>query len=49
MRAFIVAPVKEKYPVKKDVWVMPLAEAIKEVIYGQIRPTTGPIASIRIG
>jgi hypothetical protein len=31
-RAFIVAPVKEKYPVKKGVWVMPLAEAIKEVI-----------------
>jgi predicted AAA+ superfamily ATPase len=30
-RAFIVAPVREKYPVKKGVWVMPLAEAIREV------------------
>ena len=31
-RAFIVAPVKEKYPVKEGVWVMPLAEAIMEAI-----------------
>jgi predicted AAA+ superfamily ATPase len=30
-RAFIVAPVKEKYPLKEGVWVMPLALAIEEV------------------
>jgi hypothetical protein len=30
-RAFIVAPVKEKYPVRKGVWVMPLMDAIREL------------------
>jgi uncharacterized protein YbaR (Trm112 family) len=30
-QAFIVAPVKEKYPVREGVWVMPLDEAIKEL------------------
>ena len=28
---FVIAPVKESYPVKKDVWVMPLWEFIEKM------------------
>ena len=30
--AIIIAPVKDKYPLKKGVWVMPLEDALNEVI-----------------
>jgi predicted AAA+ superfamily ATPase len=30
--AIIIAPVKDKYPLKKGVWVMPLADALNELI-----------------
>jgi predicted AAA+ superfamily ATPase len=31
-QAFVIAPVKEKYPLKEGVWVMPMNDAIKELV-----------------